>query len=174
MTGFDFAPWTFAVGVVSLILIALNSKRMRHFSFISIVRSLPQQMIDKLPVGITIETKNSSENFIKSLYLKGSIAIGDKTIELNTVQLTLDASPRYTFFNYKPGLKAFGLISDPPMKDEIEQILQKGIKVSIQYSYYRFHIMSWKFLKREKTDTMIWDQEMKLWMIHPRPNDKIT
>ena len=102
MTGFDFAPATFAIGVASLMLIALNSRKIRQFSFTHTITSSSDQIIRKLPVGVTFGAINTCDNPIIPLCIGGSVLIGDNEIKLILASLPLEkGSKRYTYHNYK-------------------------------------------------------------------------
>lgn len=164
MTGFDFVPWTFAVGLMSLILITLNSKKMRQITFTFKTTSDGIQRMKNAPVGISIEVINTSDIPIKPLYIDGNVSICDKVFRLDTISVELEKGlPRYTFYKFKNGLESNGLISTEPTDAEIERILQTPIRLSLRYSYYRFHLMGKEFLKREKVYKLLWDQDLSLW-----------
>ena len=174
MTGFDFAPATFAIGFVSLILIALNFRKMRQISFTHTITSQgDNQMIGELPVGVTVGVINTCDNPIIPLYINGCVLIGDKKIVLSTTSISLEkGSERFAHYTYKKVLASLELISDPPTGAEIEQILQKSIKLSVLCSYYRIHLMGKNFIKQEKIYNVIWDQGLGQWSYH-LPDEKI-
>jgi hypothetical protein len=166
MTGFDFATATFAIGVASLILIALNFRKMRLISFTLTLSTPSNEKMEKLPVGVIFMAINTSDNPIMPLYVEGKVFIGDKEIKSLQVPIELEkgATPHNVHLKYKNELESLGMISNPPTEEEIGQILQKKIRISVRCSYYRFRLMNKGFKKQEKKYCSIWDSMIDNWV----------
>jgi hypothetical protein len=161
MTGFDFASATFGIGFIYLILIALNFRKMRQISFTQSVVSHPEQRIGNLPIGVTLTIINTCDDPIIPIYISGYVLINAIKIPLATSSISLDkGSQRFMLFEYKDSLESLGIITNPQTDAEREQILQKGIKLSVTLSYYRVHLFGKEFIKREKTQNQVWNQRL--------------